>query len=152
MALAHERPTLGLEPRFATPGVHPYDEVEWEHRHARIDNWADGTVAFEQDDVEFPASWSMTATNIVSQKYFRGNLGTPARESSLRQVIGRVVTTIADWGLADDYFGSSEEADVFAVDLTWLLLHQYAAFNSPETREDAPARESIEVRTFVIIE
>ena len=98
MSLAPERLTIGLRRLFTSPGVDPYDEVVWERRDARITNWKDGTVAFEQRDVEFPVSWSVNATNIVAQKYFRGTLGTPERESSLRQVIDRVVDTITDVG------------------------------------------------------
>ena len=98
MSLAPERLSIGLRRLFTSPGVDPYDEVVWERRDARISNWKDGTVAFEQPGVEFPVSWSVNATNIVSQKYFRGTLGTPGRESSLRQVIDRVVDTITAWG------------------------------------------------------
>src|SRR6476659_3445868 len=95
MSLAPERIGIGITRHFTTAGVHPYDEVVWERRDARITNWKDGTVAFEQLDVEFPVSWSLNATNIVAQKYFRGTLGTPERERSLRQVIDRVADTIA---------------------------------------------------------
>src|SRR5262245_66087213 len=98
MSLAPERLTIGLGRLFTAPGVDPYDEVVWERRDARITNWKDGAVAFEQRDVEFPAGWSQNATNIVAQKYFRGSLGTPGRESSLRQVIDRVADTITRWG------------------------------------------------------
>jgi ribonucleoside-diphosphate reductase alpha chain len=94
MSVAPERLSIGIERRFTTPGVHPYDQVVWERRDARISNWKDGTVAFEQRDVEFPVTWSLNATNIVAQKYFRGTLGTPQRESSLRQVVDRVADTI----------------------------------------------------------
>ena len=95
---------LGLGRLFTSPGVDPYDEVVWERRDARITNWKDGTVAFEQLDVEFPTTWSINATNIVAQKYFRGTLGTPQRESSLRQVVDRVVNTITTWGREGGYF------------------------------------------------
>ena len=98
MSLAPERTGIGIARHFTTAGVHPYDEVVWERRDARITNWKDGAVAFEQLDVEFPVTWSLNATNIVAQKYFRGTLGTPQRERSLRQVIDRVVDTITDWG------------------------------------------------------
>jgi ribonucleoside-diphosphate reductase alpha chain len=98
MSLAPERLSIGLERHFTSPGQHPYDQVAWEHRDARITNWKDGSVAFEQLGVEFPQGWSLNATNIVTQKYFRGTPGTPERESSLRQVIDRVADTIADWG------------------------------------------------------
>ena len=98
MSLAPERLAIGLHRLFTSPGVDPYDEVVWERRDARITNWKDGAVAFEQRDVEFPVTWSANATNIVAQKYFRGTLGTPERESSLRHVIDRVVETISAVG------------------------------------------------------
>ncbi len=125
------RVRLGLNRLFTSPGVDPYDEVEWELRDARISNWKDGTVAFEQLGVEFPTSWSVNATNIVSQKYFRGTLGLPERERSLRQVIDRVVHTIAQWGVEGDYFASHDEAQAFADELKYILVTQRAAFNSP---------------------
>ena len=96
MALAPETAGIGIRRHFTTAGVHPYDEVQWERRDARITNYRDGSVAFEQLDVEFPVDWSVNATNIVAQKYFRGTLGTAERESSLRQVAARVVDTIVD--------------------------------------------------------
>src|SRR5690606_21249770 len=98
---------------------------------ARITNWKDGSVAFEQTDVEFPTSWSQNATNIVAQKYFRGTLGTPERESSLRQVIDRVVDTISQWGREGGYFADDEEAETFTAELKYILVTQRAAFNSP---------------------
>ncbi|HXF56511.1 MAG TPA: vitamin B12-dependent ribonucleotide reductase [Actinomycetota bacterium] len=116
---------------FTRPGVHPFDEVEWEVRDAVIPNYREGGNAFEQRGVEFPKSWSQNATNIVAQKYFRGPLGTPQREHSVRQMIGRVVDTITEWGRKDGYFASEEDARVFADELTHLLVHQKAAFNSP---------------------
>jgi ribonucleoside-diphosphate reductase alpha chain len=116
---------------FTTEGVHPYDEIEWERRDAVIPNYKEGGNAFEQRDVEFPASWSQNATNIVAQKYFRGTLGTPERESSVRQLIGRVVDTITGWGKAGGYFASDHDAQVFAEELTHLLVNQRASFNSP---------------------
>ena len=112
-------------------GVHPYDEVEWERRDARITNCRDGSVAFEQLDVEFPVAWSLNATNIVAQKYFRGTLGTPERESSLRQVIDRVADTITAWGVEGGYFVDDDEAETFSAELKYLLVTQKAAFNSP---------------------
>jgi len=115
---------------FTRPGVDPFDEVEWERRTARIEG-PDGQPVFEQPDVEFPAFWSQNATNVVASKYFRGPLGTPQRERSVRQLIGRVVETITAWGLEDGYFSSREEAETFREELKHLLLHQYAAFNSP---------------------
>jgi ribonucleoside-diphosphate reductase alpha chain len=111
--------------------VHPFDEVEWETRDAVIPNFKQGGNAFEQRDVEFPKSWSQNATNIVAQKYFRGPLGTPQRESSVRQLAGRVVDTIRGWGLKDGYFKSERDANVFADELTHLVVTQKAAFNSP---------------------
>ena len=131
MSLAPERIGIGIARHFTTAGVHPYDEVVWERRDARISNWKDGAVAFEQLDVEFPVSWSLNATNIVAQKYFRGPLGSPLRERSLRQVIDRVADTIAGWGLKDGYFVSDDEADAFRDELKHLLVTQKAAFNSP---------------------
>jgi ribonucleoside-diphosphate reductase alpha chain len=116
---------------FTKDGVHPFDEVEWEVRDAVIPNYKEGGNAFEQRGVEFPKSWSQNATNIVAQKYFRGPLGTPQRESSVRQLTGRVVDTIRGWGLQDGYFETERDADVFADELTHLIITQKAAFNSP---------------------
>jgi ribonucleoside-diphosphate reductase alpha chain len=116
---------------FTQDGVHPFDEVDWEIRDAVIPNYKEGGNAFEQRAVEFPRSWSQNATNIVAQKYFRGPLGTPQRESSVRQLTGRVVDTIRGWGLKDGYFESEHDADVFADELTHLIVTQKAAFNSP---------------------
>jgi ribonucleoside-diphosphate reductase alpha chain len=116
---------------FTQDGKHPYDEVEWETRDAVIPNYKEGGNAFEQRDVEFPKSWSQNSTNIVAQKYFRGTLGTPQRESSVRQLVGRVVDTIRGWGTKDGYFGSEQDAQVFGDELTHLLVNQKVAFNSP---------------------
>jgi ribonucleoside-diphosphate reductase alpha chain len=131
MSLAPDRLAIGIRRHFTTPGVHPYDEVTWEHRDARISNWKDGTVAFEQLGVEFPTTWSLNATNIVAQKYFRGTLGTPERESSLRQVIDRVADTISQWGTEGGYFADEHEAESFRNELKFILVTQRAAFNSP---------------------
>jgi ribonucleoside-diphosphate reductase alpha chain len=131
MALAPEQAGIGLRRHFTTDGVHPYDDVEWDRRDARITNFRDGVVAFEQRDVEFPVSWSQNATNIVAQKYFRGTLGTPEREWSLRQVIDRVADTITRWGVEGGYFVDDAEADVYNAELKHLLVTQKAAFNSP---------------------
>jgi ribonucleoside-diphosphate reductase alpha chain len=120
---------LRIERHFTTPGVHPFDAVEWELRDARIGHG--DKVSFEQVDVEFPKAWSQNATNIVTQKYFRGQLNTPARERSVRQMIGRVAGTIADWGRQRGYFATAEDGDAFEAELTHILLHQLAAFNSP---------------------
>src|SRR6187397_3255317 len=131
MALAPEQAGIGIRRHFTTSGVHPYDEVSWERRDARISNWQDGTVAFEQRDVEFPTTWSVNATNIVAQKYFRGTPGTAERESSLREVIDRVADTITQWGLEGGYFVDDAEADAYNAELKHLLVTQKAAFNSP---------------------
>jgi ribonucleoside-diphosphate reductase alpha chain len=116
---------------FTTKGTHPYDELTWERRDAVITNWRDGTTAFEQRDLEFPATWSQNATNIVAQKYFRGPLGTPQREHSVRQMVDRVAGTITRWGAKDGYFATDEDAQAFQGELTHLLVNQKAAFNSP---------------------
>ena len=131
MSLAPDRLSIGIGRFFTTPGVHPYDEVAWEKRDSRITNWRDGSVAFEQLDVEFPVSWSLNATNIVAQKYFRGTPGTPERESSMRQVIDRVADTITTWGIEGGYFVDNEEAEAFRAELKYILVTQRAAFNSP---------------------
>ncbi len=114
---------------FTRPGVHPFDEIEWELREARIGHG--DRVVFEQKDVEFPKSWSQNSTNIVAQKYFRGQLNSPTRERSVKQMVGRVAGTIADWGRERGYFASVEDGDAFEAELTYILLHQMAAFNSP---------------------
>ncbi len=124
--------TIGrIERRWTSADGDPYDDIEWERRDARMTNWQDGSIAFEQADVEFPADWSINASNIVAQKYFRGRLGTAARESSLRQVVDRIVLTIAEWAVADGHVLDGEEQRVFADELRWLLVRQRAAFNSP---------------------
>jgi ribonucleoside-diphosphate reductase alpha chain len=115
---------------FTEPGSDPYSTVEWERRSAVISG-EKGDVVFEQHDVEIPKGWSQLATNVVVSKYFRGQLGTPQRESSIRQLIGRVVRTMRGWGEAQGYFTNPGEAETFADELTYLLLHQMAAFNSP---------------------
>ena len=123
----------GLQVRrlFTNKGTHPYDELTWERRDAVITNWRDGTTAFEQRDLEFPATWSQNATNIVAQKYFRGPLGTPQREHSVRQMVDRVAGTITRWGSKDGYFATDSDAESFQAELTHLLVNQKAAFNSP---------------------
>ncbi|HXR32018.1 MAG TPA: vitamin B12-dependent ribonucleotide reductase, partial [Solirubrobacterales bacterium] len=120
---------LSIERRFSSAGTHPFDEIEWEVRDAVIGN--PESPAFEQRGVEFPKSWSQNATNIVAQKYFRGQLGSDKRESSVKQMIGRVAGTIAEWGRTGGYFASDEDADAFEAELTSILLNQKAAFNSP---------------------
>jgi ribonucleoside-diphosphate reductase alpha chain len=131
MAIAPQRSGIGIRRHFTTAGVHPYDEVRWERRDARITNYRDGKVAFEQLDVEVPELWSLNATNILAQKYFRGTLNTGEREWSLKQVADRVADTLTAWGLKDGYFMDHEEAEVFNHELKHLIIHQKAAFNSP---------------------
>ncbi len=125
------RTGLTFKRHFSKDGVRPFDEVEWETRDAVIPNYKEGGNAFEQRGVEFPKGWSQNATNIVAQKYFRGTLGTSERESSVRQLIGRVVDTIRGWGVKDRYFATEKDAEVFGDELTHLLVTQKAAFNSP---------------------
>ncbi|HTU28502.1 MAG TPA: vitamin B12-dependent ribonucleotide reductase, partial [Solirubrobacteraceae bacterium] len=120
---------LSIRRYFTKAGTHPFDAIEWEIRDARIGHG--DKVSFEQPDVEFPKSWSQNATNIVAQKYFRGQLGSPARERSVKQMIGRVAGTITVWGRERGYFASEEDSVIFQEELTHILLHQMAAFNSP---------------------
>ncbi len=131
MALAPERSGIGIRRYFTTPGVHPYDEISWERRDARIENWKTGEVAFEQLGVEVPSTWSFNATNILAQKYFRGTPGTEQREWSLRQVANRVADTITAWGMKGGYFVDEAEAEAFNHELKHLIVTQKAAFNSP---------------------
>ncbi|HEX4108608.1 MAG TPA: vitamin B12-dependent ribonucleotide reductase [Solirubrobacteraceae bacterium] len=120
---------LTIRRRFTIAGEHPFDSVPWEVRDARIGHG--DCIAFEQKDVEFPTSWSQNSTNIVAQKYFRGQLGSAERERSVKQMIGRVAGTIAGWGRERGYFATSDDGDAFEDELTHILLHQMAAFNSP---------------------
>jgi ribonucleoside-diphosphate reductase alpha chain len=120
---------LTVERLYTSPDTHPFDTVEWELRDARIGHG--DRVAFEQTDVEFPKSWSQNATNIVAQKYFRGQIGHPSRERSVKQMISRVASTIAGWGRERGYFATEDDAHAFESELTHILLHQMAAFNSP---------------------
>jgi ribonucleoside-diphosphate reductase alpha chain len=131
MAMAPQQLGIGIRRHFTKSGVDPYDTLEWERRDARIPNFKDGGDAFFQPEVEFPTTWSLNATNIVAQKYFRGTLGTAEREWSLRQVIDRVADTITDWGTRDGYFVDEREADAFRDELKYVLVHQRASFNSP---------------------
>src|SRR5436309_10564253 len=131
MAVAPEQAGIGIRRHFTIDGVHPYDEIEWERRDARITNYRDGQVAFEQLGVEVPVGWSLNATNILAQKYFRGTLGLPEREWSLKQVADRVVDTITKWGTDGGYFTDEREASAFSAELKHLILNQKAAFNSP---------------------
>jgi ribonucleoside-diphosphate reductase alpha chain len=121
---------MKIERCFSTPGVDPFDEVEWEVRDARIGN-EKGEVVFEQQGVEVPKFWSQTATNVVASKYFRGTLGTEQREHSVRQLIGRVVRTIGGWGRAQGYFDTEADAQTFESELKHLLVYQKMSFNSP---------------------
>src|SRR5687767_562781 len=120
---------LAIERRFTTEGTHPYDELEWESRDAVIGDPA--ATAFEQRGVEFPKTWTQNATNIVAQKYFRGQLGAPDREASVKTMIDRVAGTISDWGREGGYFATDADADAFEAELTSILVNQKAAFNSP---------------------
>ncbi|HXY45388.1 MAG TPA: LAGLIDADG family homing endonuclease, partial [Acidimicrobiales bacterium] len=131
MAVAENRLGIGIRRYFTKEGTHPYDQVNWEPRDSRISDFRTGAVAFEQLGVEVPATWSMNATNILAQKYFRGTLGTVERETSLRQVIDRVVDTITAWGTKDGYFMDAAEAATFSDELKHLIVEQKAAFNSP---------------------
>jgi ribonucleoside-diphosphate reductase alpha chain len=130
--VSEERVGAGLEfQRFFTlPGIDPFDEVTWEQRSAVIGNER-GEVVFEQRDVEIPSFWSQQATNIVVSKYFRGQVGTPERERSVKQLIGRVVDTITTWGRKDGYFASETDVQAFSDELKHILVYQKAAFNSP---------------------
>ncbi|MBP2706637.1 vitamin B12-dependent ribonucleotide reductase [Microbispora sp. RL4-1S] len=128
-----KRPRRGLKIKriFTTPGVHPYDAVRWERRDVVMTNWRDGSVNFEQHGVEFPESWSVNAANIVTTKYFRGAVGTPQRESSLRQLVDRVVGVYTKTGVENGYFASDEDAEIFDHELKHALIHQIFSFNSP---------------------
>ncbi len=123
-------PGLSFNRLFTKPGVSPYDEVEWDLRLAQITD-AQGNVIFEQKDVEVPKDWSMTATNIVASKYLHGKIGTPERETGVRQLVARVAETIRDWGMAQGYFRTPEDGATFHDELVHILVRQYAAFNSP---------------------
>jgi ribonucleoside-diphosphate reductase alpha chain len=122
---------LPIERVYTTEGVHPYDEVSWQRRDVIMTNWRDGTVNFDQRGVEFPDFWSVNAANIVTTKYFRGAVGTPQREQSLKQLIDRVVLTYGKAGRKHGYFASEDDAVLFEHELTWMLLHQVFSFNSP---------------------
>src|SRR5437867_4194486 len=121
---------LTIERYFTRPGVDPFDEVEWEVRSAVIGS-EKGEIVFEQKDVEAPKFWSQTATNVVASKYFRGTLGTPERERSVKQLIGRVVRTLVGWGRAQGYFNTEADAQTFEAELKHLLVYQKMSFNSP---------------------
>src|ERR1700757_3186596 len=123
----------GLKVRriHTTPGVHPYDQVTWERRDVVMTNWRDGSVNFEQKGVEFPDSWSVNAANIVTTKYFRGAVGTPQREWSLKQLVDRVTNVYTETGRQQGYFATDEDAQIFDHELKYALVHQVFSFNSP---------------------
>jgi ribonucleoside-diphosphate reductase alpha chain len=125
------RAGIQIERVWTSDGVHPYDEVTWERRDVVMTNWRDGSINFEQRGVEFPDFWSVNAANIVTTKYFRGAVGTPEREWSLRQIIDRVVGRYRKAGEEHGYFSGPADAEIFAQELTWMLLHQVFSFNSP---------------------
>jgi ribonucleoside-diphosphate reductase alpha chain len=120
-----------IERIYTTPGVHPYDEVTWEKRDVVQQNWKTGETIFEQRGVEFPDFWSVNASTIVTTKYFRGAVGTPERETGLKQLIDRVVLTYVKAGKEHGYFATDEDAEIFEHELTYALLHQVFSFNSP---------------------
>ncbi|MET7398329.1 vitamin B12-dependent ribonucleotide reductase [Dactylosporangium sp. NPDC005572] len=128
---ASARKGLRVERVWTAEGVHPYDEVQWETRDVVMTNWRDGSINFEQRGVEFPTTWSVNAANIVTTKYFRGAVGTDKRERSLRQLIDRVVSTYTKAGQEHGYFATDQDAEIFGLELTWMLLHQVFSFNSP---------------------
>ena len=142
----------GLEFRryFTRDEVHPFDEVEWEVRDAVIPNFKDGGNAFEQRGVEFPKQWSQNANNIVAQKYFRGPLGSPERESSVRQLVGRVVDTVRGWGEKDRYFATVKDAQIFADELTHLLVTQTVGRVEERLRRRGPVVTTQEVGLEVL--
>jgi len=121
---------LKVEHFFSTPGVHPFEELQWERRSAKITN-DKGQVVFEQNNIEVPVTWSQLAAKVVASKYFYGDIETGQREHSVKQLVHRVCKTIADRGLKDGYFASEQDAEVFYNELTWLCVNQYGAFNSP---------------------
>src|SRR5919201_2433158 len=129
-SVQHAEPKgLRVTRRFTREGVHPYDEIEWEFRDSAIPG--EGGNVFEQKGVEVPKFWSQTATNVVASKYFRGKLGSPEREWSVKQMVDRVVDTIARAGFEGGYFASEIDRDVFADELKYLMVNQHASFNSP---------------------
>src|SRR5882724_3002457 len=116
-----KRPRKGLTVQRinTTPGMHPYDQVTWESRDVVMTNWRDGSINFEQRGVEYPDFWSINAVNIVTSKYFRGAVGTPQREHSLRQLIDRVVNKYTETGIQESYFDTAEDAEIFSHELIW---------------------------------
>jgi ribonucleoside-diphosphate reductase alpha chain len=127
---SNKKTGLSFRRLFTKPGASPYDELEWELRTAQITD-AHGNIIFEQKDVEIPKDWSMTATNIVASKYLHGKIGTPERETGVRQLVSRVAETIRDWGMSQGYFKTPEDGATFHDELAHILLRQHAAFNSP---------------------
>src|SRR5579859_6572999 len=122
---------LKVQRIYTKPGVHPYDEMTWERRDVVMTNWRDGSINFEQRGVEFPDFWSVNAANIVTTKYFRGAVGSPQREYSLKQLVDRVVSTYEKAGKEYGYFASDEDAEIFGHELRYALIHQIFSFNSP---------------------
>ncbi len=131
MSLTEDSLRLNLTRLFTSVGQHPFDSIDWERRDARLVDHRTGVASFEQLGIEVPSTWSVNATNIVAQKYFRGTLGTPGREDSVRQLIGRVVDTITRWGHDGGYFADDEQGEIFRDELLSILVMQRAAFNSP---------------------
>jgi len=127
---ASETMGLKVEQFFSTPGTHPFDELEWETRSAKITG-DDGQAVFEQDDIEVPTCWSQLATKVVASKYFYGDSESGQRENSVKQLVHRVCKAIADRGRKDGYFDTDEDAEIFYNELTWLCVNQYGSFNSP---------------------
>src|SRR5579864_314607 len=125
------RSGLTMQRVHTTAGVHPYDQVSWEHRDVIMTNWRDGSVNFEQRGVEFPDVWSVNAANIVTTKYFRGAIGSPQREWSLKQLVDRVVNVYTETGRKHGYLGTDEDAQIFGHELKYALVHQIFSFNSP---------------------
>ncbi len=121
---------LEIKRYFSTDGTHPFDKLDWEMRDAVIGD-AKGNVVFEQKNVEIPTPWSLTATNVVVSKYFRGKLGTAGRETSVKQLINRVVDSISDWGIAQGYFVTKKDGEIFRAEMKHLVVNQKVAFNSP---------------------
>src|SRR5436309_3941607 len=122
------RKGLAMKRIYTRDGVHPYDDVTWERRDVVMTNWRDGSINFEQRGVEFADFWSVNSTNIVTTKYFRGAVGTPQREWSLKQLIDRVARTYRRAGEEHGYFATADDAEIFEHELTWMLLHQVFSF------------------------
>jgi ribonucleoside-diphosphate reductase alpha chain len=121
---------LPIEQFFSTPDKHPFEQLEWERRSAKITD-DNGQTIFQQDNIEVPTSWSQLATKVVASKYFYGDVESGRRENSAKQLIHRVCRTIADRGKKDGYFATDQDAEIFYNELTWLCVNQYGSFNSP---------------------